>query len=393
MRSHSKKLIYLILIIATFFLEANVTAKLAISMIVIMAAYSKQQRSKQLNGAILEKHQANRMLGVLLCGTFSLHLVDSSVRVIAELTLLIILMSWFLQSIRLNQKYMVKVLFYNLITGIVMLVVHVQLDIVGIHIHVINANATYVLPILLLKMLIELRLLIREFKALSSGIHQKIYDPNGNSWFASTFGIISHNLKTPLASVQGQCDILRLKLNMAGIEGFQNHFESIEQSLSATKGQLEQTISTFKTRMNLTNYPEPSMIILMDQLKKEFPGSITLEGSTPPLPLSANEFFALNLALQVVQDNALKYGEGPVTWRFDDYKICIRDKGTGFSEHILKTQGNEMQQTTKTGGVGLFYAKSILKTVGWTLDLSNEEGACVQLKKGHVTEQQMARIW
>ena len=393
MLTRKQKLIYLSVLIVNLLVEANLETKIILSSIILVAAYGKQKRNQQLSDQIIQKHQANRLFIVLLTGTLLLHFLDSKIRVFVELTYLITIISWLLQSIRLNQKHIFKALFIIMIAEIMLMALHIQLNVLGIELYSVSAYAIYALPLLLIKLFVELRILSKEFREASEGLKQKVYDPNENNWFASTFGIISHNLKTPLASIQGQCDIIRLKLNATGSNHLETHLEHIDNSLNATKSQLEQTISTFKTRINLMHYPEPSMIVLVDQLKSEYPDSIELEGSIPALPLSTNEFFALNLALQVVQDNALKYGRGPVRWKFKDYGICIKDQGAGFSENMITTQGNEMQHSSKTGGVGIYYAKSILFTVGWTLQLSNQEGACVQLKKGPVTERQMAKIW
>lgn len=391
---HWQKILYSGLLIGVIFiLEASIAAKLILVAMIFCAAYMRKKRREQLNGQVIEQDEATKIQAVLLFGILLFHSLDSSIRVFAETTFIITMMTWFFQSIRLKQKYTIKILFNTVIVAILALGIHIELNKLGVEFQLVKANATYAIPLLVGKIIIEVRVLTKEFRRLTRGIERKVYDPNENNWFASTFGIVSHNLKTPLASIQGQFDIIRLKLEMAGVDGMTNHFQQIEQSISATRGQLEQTISTFKSRIDISKYPEPSLILLVEQLKKEYTESIVINGTVPPLPISVNEFFALNLSLEVIQDNALKYGKGPVTWTFNDYDICVKDNGPGFSEKMITTQGNEMQHSSKTGGVGLFYTKSLLKTVGWTLVLSNKDGACVQLKKAPIGNFEMAKFW
>jgi len=388
-----QNIIYIALLIPIFFLEDSGIAKAILSLLIITVVYFRHQRMNQLKGQILEKSKSNALTAIFLIFTLLLHSIDSDVRVLAELTFIITLTSWFLQSIRLNQRLMVTALFISLIFAMMMLVIHVELDKLGVEIKLVKVNTWYITPLLILKIMIELRKLIYQFKLVTQSVERKAYDPNENNWFASTFGIVSHNLKTPLAAIQGQIDIIRLKLDLTETNSIVSHLQHIEHSIDATKAQLEQTIKTFKNRIEILKYPEPSMIVLMALLKEEYPDSITCYNHPPPLPLSPNEIFSINLALQVIQDNALKYGKKPIIWEFNDYNVSIRDHGPGFPEKIILTQGNAMQQSSNTGGVGLFYAKSILKTVGWTLTLSNDEGACVEIEKGPINDYQMAKIW
>lgn len=242
------------------------------------------------------------------------------------------------------------------------------------------------------------------FRAISSmdyAVYQRELNryklESDTTWFAATFGLVSHNIKTPLANIQGQLEILKLYLIKGDFErktDVLNRIQKIEDSVYIAKTQLEQTIDTYKRQMSLVTSHELSIPLLFVELQREFPKVNFIDPQ--PLPLSDKEYFAVHLSLQVALDNALKYGdkERLPTVRNEEYCLYVQDFGKGFNSKILTNQGLNIVHSSGSG-IGLYFALRILKTSGWTFSLSNtHEGGLVCIYKGRkVNDAEMAKIW
>lgn len=225
------------------------------------------------------------------------------------------------------------------------------------------------------------------------------YNPTQNHWFAATFGLVSHNLKTPLANIQGQVEIIRLLVRNANLiehplyNPVNEKLSRIEHSVETAQIQLEKTIDSYKNQITLLANYNLSIPLLLHQLEKTYPGELVLPRTPNPLPLSSAEFFVLTLVLQVAVDNALHYGAKPVYIESDDYQICVIDSGHGFPAEMIQNNGNQIVKSSKSTGIGLFYSRSLLQTIHWGMELSNNEiGAKICISKSKITQYQMTLI-
>lgn len=204
-----------------------------------------------------------------------------------------------------------------------------------------------------------------------------------NLWFSSTFGLVSHNLKTPLANIQGQVDVIRLILERKGAlttEELTAKLDQIELSLTASKSTLEATIQNYKSLITTLNQSERTLGYLMEELAVKYEG---LEYSFDSqdlrsVPLSTQGFFVFNLNLEVYIDNAIKYAGHMPEIRVLNRRIQIVDKGPGFSDELINKLGGSVVASRGGGnGLGMFLAISLLRSVEWDLSIQNTHPGCV----------------
>ncbi|MBB3910484.1 ATP-binding protein [Sphingomonas desiccabilis] len=96
----------------------------------------------------------------------------------------------------------------------------------------------------------------------------------------------------------------------------------------------------------------------------------------PDRPIVADR--ALAQALTNLFDNAAEAGAGSITLAavMDGpiLVLAVRDDGRGFREDMLGTVGQPYRSSKEAGGLGLFLATNVLRTLGGTLEAQNRPG-------------------
>lgn len=94
---------------------------------------------------------------------------------------------------------------------------------------------------------------------------------------------------------------------------------------------------------------------------------------SPDRPIVADR--ALAQALTNLFDNAVEAGAGTITLAavMDGpiLVLAVRDDGRGFREDLLATVGQPYRSSKETGGLGLFLATNVLRTLGGALEAHN----------------------
>lgn len=201
-----------------------------------------------------------------------------------------------------------------------------------------------------------------------------------NQWFAATFGLVSHNMKTPLANALGQLEIVRLRTrNMEGADQLTDGFNQIEQSIYSTKETLEETIQLYKEQISHT---ERGTLTLSDleqavhRFEEDIPVTFTNGSRKKSIP--ASTYFVLHRFLETAVDNALKYSGSVPKIILTNSKILVQDYGPGFSEAEINALGREIVKSRKGSGLGLYFTNSLLGTINWKLTVKNTpSGGCI----------------
>lgn len=64
------------------------------------------------------------------------------------------------------------------------------------------------------------------------------------------------------------------------------------------------------------------------------------------------------------------------------YTIVIQDSGPGFPLDVIKSIGKQIATSTKGSGMGIFLAATLLDSISWEMQISNNKsGAEVLLKR------------
>ena len=113
---------------------------------------------------------------------------------------------------------------------------------------------------------------------------------------------------------------------------------------------------------------------LTERLRKTYP-SIQIKDANPNQRFNPKTRIALQLAMECFIDNAIAYGQPPITVEIDTrgyIKIC--DCGKGLSPEQLENYGKDnplLDLSKPLHGVGVSFSIKILQSIGWTVSANN----------------------
>jgi signal transduction histidine kinase len=196
------------------------------------------------------------------------------------------------------------------------------------------------------------------------------------NWTNNVMTLLSHNIRTPIASMGNRVDIIKLK-SSNGIQISKEDIDALaldrdrvntivhgllsKSSRSIIAAEKSQEVSIYQT---LHDY--------RDRVKILIPVGIDFN-------LGANDTIALDLALESIISNSEKYGASlvQVSLQANDKEISIQisDDGEGMDAETLKQYGTPFNSTkSKEGGTGLgvYFALQLIKEAGWRWSVESE---------------------
>lgn len=196
------------------------------------------------------------------------------------------------------------------------------------------------------------------------------------NWTNNVMTLLSHNIRTPIASMGNRVDIIKLK-SSNGIQISKEDIDALaldrdrvntivhgllsKSSRSIIAAEKSQEVSIYQT---LHDY--------RDRVKILIPEGIDFN-------LGANDTIALDLALESIISNSEKYGASlvQVSLQANDKEISIQisDDGEGMDAETLKQYGTPFNSTkSKEGGTGLgvYFALQLIKEAGWRWSVESE---------------------
>ena len=180
-------------------------------------------------------------------------------------------------------------------------------------------------------------------------------------WFSTLINLMSHNLRTPLANIKGNIDILSHRDRK--IAGYKE-IERIHTSLDVSVGILDRLL-----KASFVN-DQSSMLDLNASIAHSYP-SIKVNGK-PAQGLTYEQKVSVHLALEVFIDNALKYTEGKVVVTFQENAISIQDEGPGLPNEQLENFASVKAHSVGTlHGIGIPFAARLMDSIGMSINAAN----------------------
>jgi K+-sensing histidine kinase KdpD len=221
---------------------------------------------------------------------------------------------------------------------------------------------------------------IRSLKELQSA-------RSAQNYFGASFGLITHNIRTPLAAIQNRLNILRLtqvKSDKEETTALDLALNKMEKDVSYISSTLESLITNFKATALKVNDTTPLSDFISDSADQYKPNLIinSEDRNESSLVLNQSEQFTLGIAVQCFVDNSRKYAKSPVHVSYSNRSISFQDSGNGFPENIIKTQGEDIVHSSTGHGIGLHLTRKLLGANEWTMTISNNAtGGRIVLEK------------
>ena len=208
---------------------------------------------------------------------------------------------------------------------------------------------------------------------------QKIVKPVKDSYDKQKLFIAnaSHELKTPLAIIQANMEALDVskenKKWKSNIEDEINHANKLVLDLlqlakmdagNIEKGAIED--------INLKAEIEKRI----EMFKPKFTGSISLKDSSDNKTIKLPKQDLLQV-LDILLDNATKYGDKKISVALDKDKVIVSNDGTMVSSEDLEKVFDRFYQTDKSkdgSGLGLAIAKALCEQNGWSIKCESGSG-------------------
>ncbi|MFZ3485432.1 ATP-binding protein [Sphingomonas sp. 3-13AW] len=197
----------------------------------------------------------------------------------------------------------------------------------------------------------------------------------------------AHELGTPLASLSVALGDWRQEPEIAGsprlaaeVDEMRDEIARCKRILSGVLFAAGEVTGEAPVRTSLRRFLEG----VVDDWRRSGPAPLTFENRVSPDRLIVADR-ALAQALTNLFDNAAEAGAGAITLAavMDGpiLILAVRDDGRGFREDLLATVGQPYRSSKEAGGLGLFLATNVLRTLGGTLEVHNraEGGAEVVL--------------
>ena len=180
------------------------------------------------------------------------------------------------------------------------------------------------------------------------------------NWFSTLVNLVSHNLRSPLATILGNAQILEVKYPSPDEQG--EVFQIVNSVRTADK-----IISRLLKASFVTD--NMSRMTIAESLMQAYPNLI-LKGELKDLTYQESVSFLLSL--EVFLDNSFRFSPDRVEVLFSENQIEILDFGPGLNEDELDRFGNIDGLTLGTlHGIGIPFALRILKTIGYGAKAEN----------------------
>ena len=200
-------------------------------------------------------------------------------------------------------------------------------------------------------------------------------------WYGNLFSLISHNIRTPLATIMQTVDIIKLRSKADELYFNEQLLERIDQSSHrATK--LVNELLNKSTLVKLQAEEQTNMELFLNNWTKENNHSIfTPAAWMRETTMSRHEQLSFYITLDVLLNNSLQAGSDNVhICSYDEGHLTIIDNGAGMSEEMISNYGKPVAGSKNGAGLGTFFAKEILANSGWIIEAQQvEQGARIDL--------------
>ena len=195
---------------------------------------------------------------------------------------------------------------------------------------------------------------------------------------------LSHDIKTPVATIKATCEVMELKYKDADVQDkvavIKSKADSVEHLVDnmfkATLDELEE--------LKVTPREESSLIIdtMLNDLR--FYGEV-VRGSEVPQCLITADKLRLEQVIDNIAGNSFKYAGTPLEVSFstdeESIHVFFSDRGPGVTEDEIAMltskfyRGSAAESSGKDGsGLGLYLASRFMEKMGGGLEIRNREG-------------------
>ena len=195
---------------------------------------------------------------------------------------------------------------------------------------------------------------------------------------------ISHDIKTPVATIKATCEVMEIKYKEDDIREKVSVIKSKATSVEHLIDNMFRATLDDLDELKVTPREESSLIIEDMLAGLRFYGTVEKKGSVPECLILVDKL-RLEQVIDNIAGNSFKYAGTTLEVEYksdpDNIHVILSDRGPGVPEKELAMlttkfyRGSEAAGSGKDGsGLGLYLASRFMEKMGGGLDLKNREG-------------------
>lgn len=195
---------------------------------------------------------------------------------------------------------------------------------------------------------------------------------------------ISHDIKTPVATIKATCEVMEIKYKEDDIQEKVSVIKSKATSVEHLIDNMFRATLDDLDELKVTPREESSLIIEDMLAGLRFYGTVEQKGSVPECLILVDKL-RLEQVIDNIAGNSFKYAGTTLEVSYksdaDNIRVILSDRGPGVPEKELAMlttkfyRGSEAAGSDKDGsGLGLYLASRFMEKMGGGLDLKNREG-------------------
>lgn len=195
---------------------------------------------------------------------------------------------------------------------------------------------------------------------------------------------ISHDIKTPVATIKATCEVMEIKYKEDDIQEKVSVIKSKATSVEHLIDNMFRATLDDLDELKVTPREESSLIIEDMLAGLRFYGTVEQNGSVPECLILVDKL-RLEQVIDNIAGNSFKYAGTTLEVSYksdaDNIRVILSDRGPGVPEKELAMlttkfyRGSEAAGSGKDGsGLGLYLASRFMEKMGGGLDLKNREG-------------------
>lgn len=195
---------------------------------------------------------------------------------------------------------------------------------------------------------------------------------------------ISHDIKTPVATIKATCEVMEIKYKEDDIQEKVSVIKSKATSVEHLIDNMFRATLDDLDELKVTPREESSLIIEDMLAGLRFYGTVEQKGSVPECLILVDKL-RLEQVIDNIAGNSFKYAGTTLEVSYksdaDNIRVILSDRGPGVPEKELAMlttkfyRGSEAAGSGKDGsGLGLYLASRFMEKMGGGLDLKNHEG-------------------
>ncbi|WP_035336873.1 GAF domain-containing sensor histidine kinase [Dokdonia sp. PRO95] len=200
--------------------------------------------------------------------------------------------------------------------------------------------------------------------------------------------LVAHDLKSPLASIEGLLNLLKEDYLEDNDEEFGTYIKHLDTSAKSMRDYIDGLLEYYKADTLLATKEDTTLFTLVKDVADLHKSSNVAIKIEEDLKLVAVSAIAIDQILSNLVDNATKYNdkEKPTIQisgkeSIEYYTISLKDNGTGIPEDkqeiifdLFKTTGTKDRNGRQGSGMGLATVRKLVEGLGGTISVSSVVG-------------------